>query len=165
MLQVPSACKATSSAQNRHIFKSTTNRQTFETNAIVTTPSIKAHSTILDFLSIHQKFNFRTTQEFQQCEVIALPKKYVRSSWCFGFQKHSPLLKIFNYYLAAMAEEGSLNRIINSYAPAPQMCPDNTGKPLGYESLIFVFLVMIFGIGLVFAILIVEWIISKLKIY
>ena len=64
-----------------------------------------------------------------------------------------------------MTEEGSLNRIVNSYAPAPQICPDNTGKPLGYESLIFVFLVMISGIGLVFVILMVEWMISKLKIY
>ena len=74
-------------------------------------------------------------------------------------------MNIFNYYLAAMTEEGSLDRIINSYEPAPQMCPDNTGKPLGYESLIFVFLVMISGIGLVFVILMVEWMISKLKIY
>ena len=62
-----------------------------------------------------------------------------------------------------MTEEGSLNRIVKAYAPQPQKCPDNTGKPLGYESLIFVFLVLISGIALVFTILIIEWIISKLK--
>ena len=63
-----------------------------------------------------------------------------------------------------MTEEGSLDRIATSYAPAPQICPDNTGEPLGYESLIFVFLVLISGIGLVFTILMIEWIISKMKV-
>ena len=62
-----------------------------------------------------------------------------------------------------MTEEGSLNRIATSYAPQPQKCPDNTGKALGYESLTFVFLVMISGIALAFTILIIECIISKLK--
>ena len=31
-----------STAQNRHIFESATNRQTFETNVVITTPSIQA---------------------------------------------------------------------------------------------------------------------------
>ena len=44
-----------STAQNIHIFKSTTYRQTFETNAIITTPIIQAlfiilNLAILDFL-------------------------------------------------------------------------------------------------------------------
>ena len=64
----------------------------------------------------------------------------------FAFQKHSPLLKLFNYYAIRMKENSGESRFNNHYKPLPQFCPDYTGKPLGFESMISGFLVIIVGV-------------------
>ena len=51
----------------------------------------------------------------------------------FAFQKDSPYLKLFNYYLNAMEEKGLTHQIKEKYKKLPQHCPDKSGKyDLGY---------------------------------
>ena len=56
-------------------------------------------------------FFFRLTKEYQDCEIIPLAKKYSHYYFTFGVQKHSPYMRIFNYYLKLMKEDGTLDRI------------------------------------------------------
>ena len=44
-----------------------------------------------------------------------------------------------------MQERGSLDQIIEKYSTPLQICPDMTGKPLGLNSCITAFLVLICG--------------------
>ena len=45
-----------------------------------------------------------------------------------------------------MRERGTIKRIMEKYEKAPQICPDLTGQPLGYESCFTAFLVLIIGV-------------------
>ena len=44
-----------------------------------------------------------------------------------------------------MQEKGSMEQLLNKYAPAPQFCPDLTGQALGFNSCISAFLVFVSG--------------------
>ena len=61
-------------------------------------------------------------------------------------QKDSPFLQIFNYYLNLKREDGSLEKIMNSYKPSPQKCPDYSGKALSLYSCFTAFILIIFGL-------------------
>ena len=92
----------------------------------------------------------RATKEYQQCEILILPKKYSRGFLAFGLQKDSPYQGLFDHYLNKMKQDGVLDKLINEYEPPPQICPDLTGKALGFNNLIFPFLTLITGIGTFF---------------
>ena len=77
--------------------------------------------------------------------MIAIPGRYDYKPYAYGFQKDSPYLQIFNHYIKAMHEKGSLKQIIEKYTPPPQICPDLTGEALGFNSCISAFLVLIGG--------------------
>ena len=94
-----------------------------------------------------------------------MPKKYATHSFAYGFQKGSPYKGLFNHYLATMTERGPLNRIIQKYAPNPQICPSNEGKALGLENLVSAFMVVILGIFLALVILTLEIMICKIKAF
>ena len=70
-------------------------------------------------------------EEYLSCELLAIPAKYGIRSQAFAFQKHSPYLDLFNYYLKAMDESGISDRILEKYKPLPQYCPDKSGEPIG----------------------------------
>ena len=42
-----------------------------------------------------------------------------------------------------MREKGSLNQILKKYEAAPQVCPDSSGLPLGFDSCFTAFLLLI----------------------
>ena len=86
---------------------------------------------------------FRAFPEYAACEVIAIPAKYDFKPYAYGFQKDSPYLPIFNHYLKDMREKGSLNQILKKYEAAPQVCPDSSGLPLGFDSCFTAFLLLI----------------------
>ena len=69
--------------------------------------------------------------QYLSCELLAIPAKYGIRSQAFAFQKNSPYLDLFNYYLKAMDETGTSDRILEKYKPLPQNCPDKSGKPIG----------------------------------
>ena len=93
----------------------------------------------------------RNYEEYVSCQLIAIPARYDYKPYAYGFQKDSPYLPIFNHYIKAMQEKGSLDQILEKYAPATQFCPDLTGKALGFNSCISAFLVLVGGaaIGLI----------------
>ena len=86
-----------------------------------------------------------STKEYEQCELIILPKTYGYFSFAMGFQKNSPYARIFNHYLRQMRQDGTLDKNLKTYEAAPQICPDNTGKALGFNNLIFPIFVLILG--------------------
>ena len=94
---------------------------------------------------------FRDTPEFISCQMIALPLKYDFKPYAYGFQKDSPYLPLFNHYIKGMQERGAILKILENYVSQPQVCPDYTGKPLGFDSCGAAFLVFLSGpiIGLI----------------
>ena len=91
---------------------------------------------------------FRSFDEYIDCKIVATPAKYDFKPYAWGFQKDSPFLPLFNYYLNAMKEKGSLKQIQVKYEPQPQNCPDYSGKSLGVGSVFSAFSVLFFGIGM-----------------
>ena len=89
---------------------------------------------------------FRAFPEYAACEVIQIPSKYDFKPYAYGFQKDSPYLHLFNHYLKEMREKGTLKKILNKYQAAPQVCPDSSGLPLGFESVFTAFLLLVGGI-------------------
>ena len=79
---------------------------------------------------------------------MATPGKYDFKPYAYGFQKDSPFLPLFNYYLNEMKEKGSLKQIQVKYEPPPQVCPDYSGKSLGFGSVFAAFGVLCFGVGI-----------------
>ena len=106
--------------------------------------------TFQSFLFLKKKIRFsffflayRAFPEYAACEVIAIPAKYDFKPYAYGFQKDSPYLPLFNHYLKDMREKGSLNQILKKYEAAPQVCPDSSGLPLGFDSCFTAFLLLI----------------------
>ena len=52
---------------------------------------------------------------------MAVPKKYDTKPYAYGFQKDSPYLGIFNYYIKEMREKGALQKIQKKYDPPDQV--------------------------------------------
>ena len=44
-------------------------------------------------------FHFRALDAYIDCEIVATPGKYDFKPHAYGFQKDSPFLPLFNYYL------------------------------------------------------------------
>ena len=80
---------------------------------------------------------------------MATPGKYSFKDLAYGFQKDSPFLPLFDYYLNEMKEKGSMKQIQAKYEPPPQTCPDYSGKSLGVNSVFAAFGVLFSGVGIV----------------
>ena len=108
-------------------------------------------------IALYHHFQVITTfTEYAECEIIAIPKKYNFKPLAFGFQKDSPYLDIFNYYLREMIEKGVMKQISERYEAPLQVCPDLNGSPLGFESCFGAFLALIIGIIMGFVLMIFE---------
>ena len=79
---------------------------------------------------------------------MATPGKYKFKHLAYGFQKDSPFLPLFDYYLNEMKEKGSLKQIQVKYKSPPQVCPDYSGKSLGVNSVFAAFGVLFVGVGI-----------------
>ena len=105
-------------------------------------------------------FSIRTFDEYARCEIKAIKAKYDVKPLAFGFQKGSPFLDLFNYYLKEMRETGALDQIMKKYDSGPQVCEDYSGKPLGPGSVSAAFAFMIFAMIFAMAIFIFEFVAS-----
>ena len=74
----------------------------------------------------------------------------------YGFQKDSPYVDLFNYFLKEMDEKGILTKIHKKYKNHQQFCPDLGGKPLGFEGCIMAFIALLGGIGICLILMSVE---------
>lgn len=88
-----------------------------------------------------------THDQFQVCKIVAIPSKYDFKPYAFGFQKNSPFLGIFNFYLKEMKEKGSLDQILNKYEAKPQECPVYTREALSIGNVITAFGILFLGAG------------------
>ena len=91
---------------------------------------------------------FRTLDAYINCKILATPGKYNVKPLAYGFQKDSPFLPLFDYYLNEMKEKGSMKQIQVKYKPPPQTCPDYSGKSLGVSSVFSAFGVLFSGVGI-----------------
>ena len=91
-------------------------------------------------------FLCRTLDAYIDCKIVATPAKYDLKPYAYGFQKDSPFLSLFDFYMNEMKEKGSLEQILVKYEPPPQTCPDYSGKSLGVGSVFAAFGVIFFGV-------------------
>jgi hypothetical protein len=88
--------------------------------------------------------------------LIAIPAKYDSKPYSYGFQKDSPYLDLFNYMIKDLKEKGSYDKIAANYEPEPQFCPDTSGQPLGFDSCITLYLIIIAGFSACICLLFLE---------
>ena len=113
---------------------------------------------------IDNYLGIRTFDAYEKCEIKAIKAKYNIKNIAFGFQKDSPLVDLFNYYLTEMRETGALDQIMKKYESGPQVCQDYSGKPLGFGNVSSAFAIILFALLLVVAMFLVEWLASIVKI-
>jgi len=101
-------------------------------------------------------FSLRTFDEYARCEIKAIKAKYDVKPLAMGFQKGSPFLDLFNYYLKEMRETGALDQIMKKYDSGPQVCEDYSGKPLGFGSVSAAFAIMIVAMIFVLTVFLLE---------
>ena len=51
-------------------------------------------------------YSFRRSKEYRNCEIINIPVKHASTAAAYGFQKNSPFIGLFNYYINEMREKG-----------------------------------------------------------
>lgn len=93
-------------------------------------------------------FGVTTYDEYFDCKIVYIPGKYDFKQFAYGFQKDSPFLDLFNFYLKEMKEKGSLDQIFEKYETKPQVCQDYNGKALAFGNVFTAFGVLCFGGGL-----------------
>ena len=82
--------------------------------------------------------------------IVVTEGEYFTRPYGWPFQKFSPFLDIFNFYIGEKIEKGNWNAITNRYAPKPQICPDMSGKPIEFANCFSAFLILICGVILAF---------------
>jgi hypothetical protein len=93
---------------------------------------------------------------YTDCQLIAIPAKYDYKPYAFAFQKDSPYLGLFNHFLKEMKERGALKKVLNKYQSQPQVCPDSSGLPLGFDNCFTAFMAWIAGLSLGIVLLLIE---------
>ena len=84
--------------------------------------------------------------------------------YAWPFQKHSPYLDCFNFYLREFKEKGAWDAIKSKYESRPQICPNTSGMPIEFSSCFTAFLALIGGVFVAFIIMLIEYSkIEKLK--
>ena len=86
------------------------------------------------------------------CKIVVTEGKYFKRPYAWTFQKNSPYLDIFNFYIQELIQKGQWNAIINKYQAQPQVCPDLSGMPIEFANCFTAFLCLIGGafLGILF---------------
>ena len=67
---------------------------------------------------------FRSTKEFIDCEIIAIPGRYDFKPLAFGYQLNFPYAGVLDYHIKLIRENGALDQIVTKYQRGRQVCPD-----------------------------------------
>jgi hypothetical protein len=94
--------------------------------------------------------------------LVAIPAKYDFKPYAFGFQKDSPYVDLFNYFLTELKEMGVYDEIATKYQQPPQFCPDYSGQSLGFDSCIALFMVVGAGLFASICLFLIECILNYL---
>ena len=79
-------------------------------------------------------FGVSSYSSYLDCKIIAIPQKYDFKPYGFGFQSNSPYIGPFNFFIKQMIEKGSMKNIVEKHQNKPQVCPDFSGKPMGFNN-------------------------------
>ena len=85
----------------------------------------------------------RRSPEYLACEVIALGEKTGFKDVAYAFQKDSPYLEIFNYFIRELREKGAKKQILEKYKGRGQVCPDMSGQPLEINTSFSAFILLL----------------------
>ena len=100
---------------------------------------------------------YSTTTQFVNCEVVATQGKYFHRPFAWPFQKNSPYLDIFNFYIGELMEKGQWNAIMSKYVAPAQVCPDLSGQAVEFSTCFTAFLLLLVGFLLSLLCLAVEF--------
>ncbi|XP_059082976.1 glutamate receptor ionotropic, kainate glr-3-like [Tigriopus californicus] len=95
-------------------------------------------------------------ERHSKCEVLTIPKDYFRGDYAFPIQDNSPFKDLFKYHIEILKERGALNQISDRYAPEAQVCPDLSGKSLGFGQCFTAFVALLAGLAVASLALILE---------
>ena len=98
----------------------------------------------------------RYTEVFQKCNALNLPTKFDFIQVGYAFQKYSPYLNLFNYYLKKLEEGGTFYNLKNKYNRLPRVCSSDGGRPIGFSNTITAFIAFLIGMALGASLLILE---------
>ena len=104
-------------------------------------------NSFLRYIHVLLYYLYRVFDAYINCKIVATPAKYDFKPYAYGFQKDSPFLPLFNYFINEMKEKGSLKQIQVKYEPPSQICPDYNGKSLGFSSVFAAFGLLVSGFG------------------
>ena len=108
-------------------------------------------------------FLFSNSKEYQDCLIVAIKGNYNPKPVAWLFQKHSPYMDIFDFYKNELIEKGTWNAIQHKYDVNPQVCPNLSGKPIGFTTCFTAFLFLIGGVSLALMIMFLEHLHKKYK--
>ena len=98
----------------------------------------------------------RYAEIYQKCEALNFPAKFEFIQVAYAFQKYSPYLKLFNYYLKKLEEGGTFYNLKNKYNRLPRVCSSDGGRPIGFSNTITAFIAFLIGLALGASLLILE---------
>lgn len=96
-------------------------------------------------------------KEYHECKLKIANLFSGKSLLGFAFQKNSPFLPVVNARLQSMFESGEVMKIIVKHSKDPPNCHANKGKPLGFENISLVFIIISLGVLASGVICGVEW--------
>ena len=90
--------------------------------------------------------------EFKKCQVIAIPDVIdISSGGGWTFQKNSPFLPMFDFYINQLKEHGTYQRIEdvgnNKTLGPDQDCQDYDGKAIGHKKVFSLLTLLMLGMG------------------
>ena len=96
--------------------------------------------------------SIRRCEQFKKCQVIAIPDVIdISSGGGWTFQKNSPFLPMFDFYINQLKEHGTYQRIEdvgnNKTLGPDQDCQDYDGKPIGYKKVFSLMTLLMLGMG------------------
>ena len=104
-------------------------------------------------------FSFRFLPDYLNCKIVPVPgAKILSTPAAMAFQKDSPYSKLFGYYMRKMRERGELRKLLNVPVNEVQQqdCPGQSGKPIGFDSCLAAFLILISGMTSGFVLICLE---------
>ena len=100
----------------------------------------------------------RSLPQINECKLNIMKLKGISNLIAFPFPKDSPFLGVFNTMLQKMSESGEMERMIERHAISDPECVTEKGKPLGFENIAVMFVIIIVGVLASVFLCFLEWI-------
>ena len=84
-------------------------------------------------------------KEYKKCQLKIMNFKARTALMGFAFPKNSPLLPLFNNKIQSMMENGEIQRFVEKHRADEPDCNSQRGKPLGFENIALIFIVLLSG--------------------